>query len=325
MRRSPLLAALAALLAVPAVGLAHRAPAGSKVPGGPAAAPGPIDDPRGVLPDGDAGAVPGQQTTDKALHAQGRGTFIYRGSGGTTISLNAYGVLFVRDLSTGAPLAAAPTGVHAQRTSRDGRYRVFTGRGTLVLDGASYRVEAFSRSFAADVAPTAANRAVGVARAFGRGETILQGGAPVRFARSHRIILSHGPLRVNLSGRGYWRVGGPANGTVAMTVSNRFRVWDLSAAKDLKVTGIDPERTKTLADGSVLYWGLRDAHVTVAGTGFRMRVRSTDVEGTFTPAPGTLARSGVRGFGSYSTGATEAPEQQAYARRAVVTRILLQP
>jgi hypothetical protein len=43
--------------------------------------------------------------------------------------------------------------------------------------------------------------------------------------------------------------------------------------------------------------------VKLAGTGFRMKVRATDVQGTFTQADGTLARSFVRGKGTFTAGA----------------------
>ena len=48
---------------------------------------------------------------------------------------------------------------------------------------------------------------------------------------------------------------------------------------------------------------MRGASVTIAGTGFRMKVRAFDVEGTFTPVPGSLARSFVRGGGTFDAGA----------------------
>ena len=69
-------------------------------------------------------------------------------------------------------------------------------------------------------------------------------------------------------------------------MTGRVRVWDRSAAKDLAVTVPAGTTTTTLADGSVVYTGLRGAAVTLSGTGFRMKVRATDVEGTFTPAAG---------------------------------------
>jgi hypothetical protein len=325
MRRLWLTAALAALVALPASAVAARHAdhhPGPKHPVPVAAGPGAIDDPAGVLPNDDANGAP-PQTTDKALHAQGRGEFIYRGSGGTTIALRRFGIVRVTDNSTGAPLTQTATGIGRRRTF--GKTTVYMGRGTLALDGSAYRVDAFSARFLADVDPTAANRAVGIAHAFGRGFTIIKGGVPVRFARSHRILLTHGPLAVNVSGRAFWRVGGPANGTVDMTISNRVRVWDYSAGKDAVVAGTNPEKTRALPDGSTLYWGLRDAHVTITGTAFRMRVHSTDVEGTFTPALGSLARSGVRGFGTITTGPPEAPELSVNARQGNVTRILLQP
>jgi hypothetical protein len=323
MRRLWLTAALAALVALPASAVAapHRHH-GPKHPVPAIAGPGQVDDPAAVLPDDDAPAAP-QQTTDKALHAQGRGEFIYRGSGGTTVTLRRFGIVRVTDNSTGTPLTQTATGIGRRRSA--GKTTIYIGRGTLTLDGSAYRVDAFSARFLADVDPTPANRAVGIAHAFGHGFTIIKGGVPVRFHRSHRILLTHGPLAVNVSGQAFWRVGGPANGTVDMTISNRVRVWDYSAGKDAVVTGTIPEKTRTLPDGSTLYWGLRDAHVTITGTAFRMRVHSTDVEGTFTPTLGSLARSGVRGFGTIVTGPPETPELSLNARRGNVTRILLQP
>jgi hypothetical protein len=119
-----------------------------------------------------------------------------------------------------------------------------------------------------------------------------------------------------------WRLNGPASGNVALTtISGRLRVWDKSAAKDLAVTVPTGTTTTTLGDGSVVYSGLRDAQVTLAGTGFRMKVRARDVEGTFTPTAGTLARSYVQGRGSIDTGTVT--DYAVRKHRGV--RVLLQP
>ena len=75
-----------------------------------------------------------------------------------------------------------------------------------------------------------------------------------------------------------------------------------------------------LTDGSVVYSGLRDAQVTLAGTGFRMKVRARDVEGAFTPTAGSLARSFVRGKGTIDTGTVT---DQRVGRGGI--RMLLQP
>lgn len=119
-----------------------------------------------------------------------------------------------------------------------------------------------------------------------------------------------------------WRLNGPASGGVDLTtVSGRVRVWDRSAAKDLAVTVPAGTTTTTLGDGSVIYSGLRGAKVTLAGTGFRMKVRARDVEGTFTPTPGTLARSFVQGRGTIDTGTVT----DFGVRKHRGVRVLLQP
>lgn len=300
-------------------------------------------------------AAPSGVTTTSALHAEGRGTFRFEGSGGLVVS--GRGVVRVRDDSTGGDLVVTPGGFGA--ASAPGRKGVqrFTGEGMLVLDGSAYTVTVAGR-FTADAAPTATHASSGVARVTGSGSTILQGGVPVPFWASQRILLTTGPMSVDLAGRGArewwtrphrgggkrvtvrrvvvtkrvedgrtvahrrtvtvkrwwkwdgrapgatWRLNGPAAGTVALTtISGRVRVWDRSTAKDLAVTVPAGTATTTLKDGSVVYSGLRGASVTIAGTGFRMKVRAFDVEGTFTPVPGSLARSFVRGGGTFDAGA----------------------
>jgi hypothetical protein len=266
-------------------------------------------------------ATPPATTTDKALLAEGRGAYAYAGSGGMKITLNG-GVIRVTDRSTAAPLVFGVAGL-ASAVSANGATRVFSGRGIVTLDGSAYRVTVVGRGFKVEVDPTAANAAVGIAQVAGKGRTIIKGGVPVKFSHARRVVLSRGPLHVNLSGHSLWRVGGPANGIVEMTVSNRIRVWDLSPAKDLVVTGINPARVRAKGDGSTIYSGLRDAAVRLTGTAFRMRVESTDVEGTFTPTPGTLARSAFRGFGTFSTGGTPADDRPS--SRRTFTRVLIQP
>ena len=123
-----------------------------------------------------------------------------------------------------------------------------------------------------------------------------------------------------------WRLNGPVNGAVDLTtVSGRVRVWDKSPAPgDLKVeiNGVPAGApTATLGDGSVVYAHLRGAHVKLTGTAFRMKVVAYDVEGTFTPTAGTLARSFVRGKGTFDT-----PNgTDLRARKHGGTRLLLQP
>ena len=315
MRRTLTAAAATALLAAPALALAGHAPPaappGQRAPGDDlSASPVPADDAQPAAP---------AQTTSHALHAQGRGEIVYRGSGGAVITLVRYGRVAVSAAGDGG-LTQTPSGHLHKRVA--GQTTIWTGRGTLALDGASYRADAFAPRYRVDVDPTDAHPAIGVARAFGSGLSILKGGVPVRYARTHRIYLARGPLQVNVAGRAFWHLGGPANGTLDMTINNRVRVWDYSAGKDATVTGADPGKVKSLADGSSLYWGLRAAHVVISGSAFRVRVRSTSASGTFTPAPGSLARSGFRGFGSFSAGADF---QSVPTRVGTVTRVLLQP
>ena len=356
-----LIGGAAALIALPAAALADDTER--------------IDD-----PDPTADAAAGTTTTDKALHAEGRGGFSYEGSGGAVVT--GRGAVKVKDLSPGKDLAKVATGFGETRTSKDGLWTRYIGEGTLTLDGSSYRVRAAGR-FTSDLDPTAAHAATGEARAAGRGESILKGGVPVPFWANQRILLTRGPLAVDLEGRGFhdrwwkrdgrrdkgsrgrakyvvvkrvvitrkvqngrtlsrrkvvtvkrrwdwdrgsngatWRLNGPASGTVDLTtVSGRVRVWDRSAAKDL-VVGVPPGTTTTpLADGSLVYSGLRKAKVTLTGTGFRMKVRARDVEGTFTPTVGSLARSYVRGKGTFDT----ADFTDVRAHKHGGTRVLLQP
>jgi hypothetical protein len=360
MRRLLLVGGAAALIALPATALAHDTtePVTESDPT--------ADDATGIA-----------TTTDKALHIDGRGALRYEGSGG--IVLTGRGVIRVRDLSTGKDLTKAPAGFGPPRTSADGLTTGYTGEGTLTLDGSSYRVTAAGH-FTADVDPTSAHPAAGTARVAGRGETILKGGVPVPFWASQRILLTTGPMSVDLAGRGgpewwrdrpaghggahtrrvvvrrtvvtkrvehgrhvtvrrvvsvtrwwkwdartagaTWRLSGPASGTVDIsTVTGRVRVWDRSAAKDLAVTVPSGTTTTTLADGSVVYSGLKGAAVKLAGSGFRMKVRATDVEGAFTPAAGSLARSFVRGKGSFTAGAAAAVSPGRHGG----VRVLLQP
>ena len=61
------------------------------------------------------------------------------------------------------------------------------------------------------------------------------------------------------------------------------------------MTGVPTGTPTTTLGDSVVYSGLRDVkNVTLTGTGFRMKVRARDVEGTFTPTAGSLARSFVQ-------------------------------
>jgi hypothetical protein len=234
-----------------------------------------------------------------------------------------------------------------------------------------------------DVDPTATHPAVGTARDWGTGQTTLKGGVPLPFWSDQRLVLSGGPMSVDLWGRGAprwfrgaggpkgghkgrrggkhvvrevvitrrfvdgkrvfshrkvsvkrwwtwnrrdpgatWRLNGPVSGTVDIAdIDGRIRVWDTSSGKDLAVTVPDGTSTRTLADGSVVYQGLRDAAATLSGTGFRMKAVGWDLEGTFTPAAGSLARSFVRGKGSFDT----ADFQGQRARRKGGNRVLLQP
>lgn len=349
MRKVLLIGGAAALMALPATGLA--------------------DDDVERVKDPDPTAEEGAgATTTKALHADGRGGFRYEGSGGTVVT--GRGVVRVRDLSAGKDLAATPSGFEKTRTSKDGVWTAYIGEGALILDGSSYRVTAFGR-FASDVDPTATHQATGQARVMGRGETILKGGVAVPFRAGQRLLLSRGPMAVDLSGRGAygwsrgkvertgkrdgkprgkdgragarrggkhangmrwrwhrkaagatWRLNGPAAGTVDMsTVTGRVRVWDRSAAKDLSVSVPAGTASSTLADGSVVYSGLEAAKVVLAGTGFRMKVRARDVEGTFTPLAGSLARAFVQGKGTFDT----ADVTDVRAGRHGGVRVLLQP
>lgn len=144
-------------------------------------------------------------TTDKALHADGKGMFTYEGSGG--IVLSGSGVVRVRDLSNPAGLVKTPAGFGETKTSKDGQWTRYVGTGTLTLDGAAYKVTAAGR-FTADVDPTATNAAAGTARVAGRGDTILKGGVPVSYKASQRILLTTAPISVDLYGRGgpeWWR------------------------------------------------------------------------------------------------------------------------
>jgi hypothetical protein len=311
-----LIGGTAALIALPAVALAQTTE------------PIPENDPVAE----DAAGV--TTTTDKALHVDGRGAFRYEGSGGIVVS--GRGVVRVRDLSAGKDLVRTPTGFGTTRTSDDGLTTRYEGDGTLTLDGSSFRVTV-DGAFASDVDPTATHAAAGVARVAGDGATILKGGIPVPFWANQRILLTTGPMSVDLAGRGgpevwrdkpgrgrratavtvrhrwrwddrsagaTWRLNGPASGTVDIAaVTGRIRVWDRSTGKDLVVTVPDGTTTTTLSDGSVVYTGLKAAPVKLAGTGFRMKVRATDVQGAFTPAGGSLARSFVRGRGSFTAGA----------------------
>lgn len=361
MRKLLLVGGAAALIALPATALAQDTTE-------PVHESDPIaDDAAGIA-----------TTTVKALHVDGRGAFRYEGSGG--IVLTGRGVVRVRDLSAGRDLAKTPTGFGPATTSADGLTTRYTGEGTLTLDGSSYRVTASGR-FETDVDPTATHPAAGTARVAGRGETILKGGVPVPFWASRRILLTTGPMSVDLAGRGgpewwgdrpgpsgrgrhatrvvvrravvtrriqngrhvtvrrvvtvtrwwgwdartagaTWRLNGPASGAVDLTtVTGRVRVWDRSVGKDLAVTVPAGTATTTLADGSVVYSGLKGAAVKLAGSGFRMKVRATDVEGTFTPAAGSLARSFVRGKGTFDAGAAT----DVSPGRHGGTRVLLQP
>lgn len=314
------------------------------------------------------------KTTDKALHSEGTGGFKYAGSGGVTITVE--GVVRVYDESSGKDLVKTATGFGSTKTSKDGLGTRYQGTGTLTLDGSKFRVKVNGK-YTADVDPTAAHPAIGEARDWGNGETILKGGVPWPLWSNHRILLSSGPMSVDLFGRGgqrwhrddgpkggkgkhvvrkvvitkkfvdgkrvfskrvvtergwwkwhrrgpgaTWRLNGPASGAVDITdIDGRVRVWDKSTAKDLAVTVPVGTPTQTLTDGSVVYYGLRDAKVALSGTGFRMKAVGWDVEGTFTPTAGSLARSFVRGKGTFDT----ADFQDVSARKRGGYRVLLQP
>jgi hypothetical protein len=119
-----------------------------------------------------------------------------------------------------------------------------------------------------------------------------------------------------------WRLNGPVSGAVSLTLSGRLRVWGKSSAYHLTIDGVPaPTPTATLTDGSVVYSHLRGAAVTLTGTAFRMKAVGTDVEGTFDPTDGTLARSFVRGKGTFNT--PNATGLRAHKHGG--TRLLLQP
>ncbi len=355
MRKLLITGGAAALIALPAVALAQT------------------DEP--VVETDPAAEAIGGPTTDKALHSEGTGGFRYEGSGGVAITAN--GDVAVRDLSGGKGVAATASGFGKTKASKDGLWTRYAGAGSLTLDGSQFRVRVRGR-FTADVNPTAANPAVGTARDWGSGASTLKGGVAHPFWRSQKILLTSGPMSVNLFGRGgprwhkddpkgrekgtrmtvrrvvvtrtfvngqkvssrrvvtqrrwwtwnrrepgaTWRLNGPAAGSVNIaTISGRIRVWDRSTAKDLAVTVPGGTTTQTLADGSVVYYGLRGARVALAGTGFRMKAVAWDVEGTFTPLAGSLARSYVRGKGTFDT--ADFADQRA--RKQGGTRVLLQP
>lgn len=307
-----LTAAACALAVAPAVAAADPPTA---TPGGPPVAGGDLG--TTPLPPDDAPA-PARLTTTHALHAQGRGEFVYSGSGGAVIALRRLGRIRVTALG-GTAVTQTATGALRKRVV--GSATVWTGRGTLTLDGSSYRASTFALAYSADVDATAANPATGRAWGAGRGYSIIRGGVPVPFRRDHRVYLAHGSIDLNIAGNAYWFLGGPADGTLTATINNRLRVWDYSAGKDVRVTGTDPARTRVLRDGSTLYWGLRGAPVMVTGTAFRVRVRSTATTGTFTPAPGAAARTAFRGYGQFTGGGF----QNVPTRVRGVTRVLLQP
>jgi hypothetical protein len=353
MRKLLLIGGASALIALPAVALAQT------------------DEP---VPETDPAAeeVVGK-TTDKALHSEGTGGFRYEGSGGVTIVGD--GIVRVVDLSATKDLVKTATGFGSTKASKDGLRTRYHGTGTLTLDGSQYRVLVNGR-FTADVDPTATHPATGTARDWGNGETTLKGGAPWPFWSNQKILLTAGPMSVDIFGRGgprwhrepkgepgkkhvvrkvvitkkfvngkrvfsrrvvtvrgwwkwhrrgpgaTWRLNGPASGAVDITdIDGRVRVWDKSAAKDLAVTVPAGTPTRTLSDGSVVYFRLRDARVALSGTGFRMKAVGWDVEGTFTPTAGSLARSFVRGKGTFDT----AHFQDVRARQHGGSRVLLQP
>ena len=86
------------------------------------------------------------------------------------------------------------------RRPRTGRTR-YQGTGTLTLDGSQYRVKVNGK-FTADVDPTATHPATGTARDWGNGETTLKGGVPWPFWSNQRILLTAGPMSVDIFGRG---------------------------------------------------------------------------------------------------------------------------
>jgi hypothetical protein len=317
--RWALVALAAALAALPAVGLAAAAAgdSGDTIEGGPA------EGDEGVVRTSQYGSRP--KVADKPLQAQGNGTLTFRGSGGATVVLARDGTIKVKDESRGARLATTRTGP-IRVSSTAGRATVFSGRGTIALNGSAYALEVSSRDFRATLDAAPRNRLAGVATASGKGSATLEGGAPVAFSAAHRIILGRGRIKVDLRKNAFWRLAGPANGTVDMTISDRLRVWDHSGRGQLSVTGVVPGRSRLLKDGSTLYWGLRNARVVVAGSAFRMRVRSTAMRATFTPAAGALVRSVVSGAGDVSTVPTDGGGptlKEGVTSR--VARILVQP
>ncbi len=357
MRKLFLIGGAAALIALPSVALADTSE---------------------QVPETDPTAEEGTANlATSALHAEGKGYFHYDGSGGVVITGN--GLVQVLDSSRG-DLAVVPTGFGVSTTTKNGRWTRYAGGGTISLDGSDFTVK-ISGKFTVDANATATHAAAGRAKVAGKGTTALKGGIAIPFWASRNLLLTTGPMSVDLSGRGHrgwehkgrhhrgkhggkhvtvrrvvttrrvengrvvsrhrvettrrwwtwdkrapgatWRLNGPAAGTAALTtVTGRVRVWDKSAGKDLAVTGIPAgTRTTTLGDGSVVYSGLKGATVTITGTAFRMKVRAWDVEGTFTPAPGSLARSFVKGKGEFDAGAVQDEEPG----RSDGIRVLLQP
>ena len=142
MRKLLLIGGAAALIALPSAALADE--------------PELIDE-----PDPTAEAVAGTTTTDKALHAEGKGGFEYEGSGGTVVT--GRGVVKVKDLSAAKDLVKSATGFGTTKTSKDGVWTKYIGEGTLTLDGSSYKVRAAGR-FTSDVDPTATHPAPGPSR-----------------------------------------------------------------------------------------------------------------------------------------------------------------
>ena len=142
---------------------------------------------------------------------------------------------------------------------------------------------------------------------------------------SRRVVTERGWYRWHRRDPGAtWRLNGPGLRHRGHRRHRRppARLGQVAGPKDLAVTV--PAGTisrTTLADGSVVYTGLRDAKVLITGTGFRMKAVGWEVEGTFTPAAGSLARSFVRGKGSFDT----AHFQDLRARKHGGTRVLLQP
>ncbi len=361
------------MAALPAVALAHP----GEHPPGPDTKPDRLTAPAG---DGDPAA----------LGARGRGKFAYRGSGG--ISIRGRGLVRVR-AAEGSTIEQSAEGFGRARSSDDGTRWRYAGRGTVVVDCSRCVVMVRGR-FHAEVDPTQKHTATGVATVRGRGKTRLAGGRAASFRRAGRLVLSTGPLDVDLMGRiarhgppksvddpgghpgrreeddrgrdegegpeggrrdrpadtddrtpgprggpqgqgprrkpgrrfghrrAQWSLGGPARGAVSFDeLTGRLKVWDLSEGADLVVTVPDGTETETRDDGLTIYRGLRDAAgVTVAGTAFRMVAKGPEVDGAFTPAADSLARSTIRGRGTFTT---PDGEYRAHGRRA--TRVLLQP